>query len=107
MLGDLLAILLLCFLLFLFWQSRRQAELAQRAIARKCDCMQLQVVSVALATHRFTRSERRVWLRSRYQFEFSSTGDDCYIGQLDMWGFQVVKFHFPIHRVPDNEHIYH
>ncbi|POF55545.1 hypothetical protein CRN58_29460, partial [Vibrio vulnificus] len=34
MVGDLFAILGLCFFCFLFWQQRRQSELAKAAIAR-------------------------------------------------------------------------
>ncbi|MDG2708212.1 DUF3301 domain-containing protein, partial [Vibrio parahaemolyticus] len=37
MIGDLLAILGLCFFCYLFWQQRRQAELAKVAITRKCE----------------------------------------------------------------------
>lgn len=47
MIGDLLAILLLAFGCFIFWQQRKQSELAKAAIKRKCDQLNLQLVSVS------------------------------------------------------------
>ncbi|WP_154807096.1 DUF3301 domain-containing protein, partial [Vibrio cholerae] len=34
-----------------------------------------------------------------YLFEFSSLGDDCYQGQLEMRGFRTVGFALPPHRM--------
>lgn len=52
MIGDLLAILGLCFFCFLFWQQRRQSELAKVAISRKCEQLDLQLVSIAFGAHK-------------------------------------------------------
>ncbi|MFA0122993.1 DUF3301 domain-containing protein, partial [Vibrio sp. 10N.261.48.A2] len=46
MIDNLVAILMLCFFCFLFWQQRRQSELAKAAIARKCKELDLQLLSV-------------------------------------------------------------
>ncbi|GAK86978.1 hypothetical protein JCM19238_4587 [Vibrio ponticus] len=52
MITDLLAILLLCLVCMLFWQQRRQSELAKIAIQRKCDQLDLQLISTALKAHK-------------------------------------------------------
>lgn len=99
MLGDLLAILLLSLGCFLFWQQRRQAELAKAAISRKCEQLDLQLISVAFGRHKFKTPEGLWRWHTVYWFEFSALGDDCYQGELQMIGFRLSAFHFPPHRM--------
>ncbi|MGL6261071.1 DUF3301 domain-containing protein [Vibrio sp. WXL103] len=99
MIGDLLAILGLSLLCFAFWQQRRQAELAKTAIQRKCDQLDLQLVSIALGAHRFKTPAGRWRWHTVYQFEFSALGDDCYTGELTMIGFRPMNFALPPHRM--------
>lgn len=64
MIGDLLAILGLCFFCFLFWQQRRQSELAKVAISRKCEQLDLQLVSIAFGAHKLkTQTESGVGIQ--------------------------------------------
>lgn len=91
-------ILLLSLFCFLFWQQSRQNEEAKRYISAKCESLGLQVVSIARAGHRFRNNGRWYW-HTRYQFEFSSQGDDCYEGYLDMVGFRAISFWVPPHRI--------
>lgn len=64
MIGDLLAILGLCFFCYLFWQQRRQAELAKAAITRKCEQLDLQLISIAFGAHKLkTQTESGVGIR--------------------------------------------
>lgn len=99
MLGDLLAILLLSLGCFLFWQQRRQAELAKAAISRKCEQLDLQLISVAFGRHKFKTLEGFWRWHTVYWFEFSALGDDCYQGELQMIGFRPSAFHLPPHRM--------
>ena len=99
MLGDLFAILALAFGCFLFWQQRRQAELAKTIAIKKCKQLDLQLVSVALKGHKLKTPDGRWRWHSVYQFEFSSLGDDCYQGRLIMQGFQLMKVDLPPHRM--------
>ncbi|WP_394247978.1 DUF3301 domain-containing protein [Vibrio profundi] len=102
MIGDLLAILLLCFCCFIFWQQRRQSELAKAAVARKCKQLDLQLLSVAFSGHKFKMRYEltHVWKwHTVYQFEFSSLGDDCYKGELIMVGFRPMHFELQPHRM--------
>ncbi|MDC0610440.1 DUF3301 domain-containing protein [Vibrio sp.] len=91
-------ILLLSLFCYLFWQQSKQNEVARRQIGIKCESLGLQVISVARAGHRFKRGDQWFW-HTRYQFEFSSTGDDCYTGYLDMVGFRAQSFWIPPHRM--------
>ncbi|MBN3491551.1 DUF3301 domain-containing protein [Vibrio neptunius] len=99
MIGDLLAILGLAFGCFLFWQQRRQAELAKSIAASKCKQLDLQLISVALKGHKLKTPDGLWRWHSVYQFEFSSLGDDCYQGKLIMQGFRLMKVDLPPHRM--------
>ena len=99
MITDLLAILLLCLVCMLFWQQRRQSELAKIAIQRQCDQLDLQLISTSLKAHKLKTPEGIWRWHSVYLFEFSSLGDDCYQGELIMIGFRVMRFHIPPHRM--------
>ncbi|NAZ46017.1 DUF3301 domain-containing protein [Vibrio toranzoniae] len=102
MIDNLLAILMLCFFCFLFWQQRRQSELAKTAIARKCKELDLQLLSVAFSGHKLKiRHElTTIWRwNTVYQFEFSALGDDCYQGKLTMVGFRSMRFELQPHRM--------
>lgn len=99
MISDLLAILALALVCFVFWQQRRQAELAKGIAARKCEQMELQLISVALKGHKLKTPDGSWRWHSVYQFEFSSLGDDCYQGTLIMQGFHLAKFDLPPHRM--------
>ncbi len=95
---NLLAILLVFIIAFVFWQQRRQAEIARQAVKRKCQQLNLQLVSVAFAAHKIKTPAGRWRWHTLYHFEFSSLGDDCYQGELIMRGFQVVDFNLPAYR---------
>ncbi len=99
MIVDLLTILAVSFGCLLFWQQRRQAEVAKTAIDHKCRQLDLQLVSVALGSHKLKTPEGIWRFHTVYQFEFSSLGDDCYQGKLIMNGFRPVSFDLPAHRL--------
>ncbi|EOB1224311.1 DUF3301 domain-containing protein [Vibrio cholerae] len=99
MIGDLLLILVLCFAGFLFWQQRHQAEIAKQTIQRHCDKLDLQLLNVAFGQHKFKTPSGQWRWHTIYLFEFSSLGDDCYQGQLEMRGFRTVGFALPPHRM--------
>ncbi|CAK1702597.1 MULTISPECIES: DUF3301 domain-containing protein [Vibrio] len=102
MIDNLLAILFLCFFCFLFWQQRRQSELAKAAIARKCKELDLQLLSVAFSGHKLKMRHEltTIWRwHTVYQFEFSALGDDLYQGKLIMVGFRSMRFELQPHRM--------
>lgn len=97
--SNLIGILILFGICFVFWQQRRQSEIAKAAITNKCKQLELQLVSVAFGRHQLKHPDGRWNWITTYQFEFSSLGDDCYQGTLTMKGFKPLKFHLPPHRV--------
>lgn len=99
MIGDLLAILGLVLVCFVFWQQRRQGEIAKAVAARKCEQLDLQLVSVALKGHKLKTPEGIWRWHTLYQFEFSSLGDDCYQGEIIMRGFHLLRVNLPPHRM--------
>ncbi|USD65891.1 DUF3301 domain-containing protein [Vibrio sp. SCSIO 43136] len=99
MIGDLFAILGLVLFCALFWQQRRQSELAKAAIAHRCKKLELQLLSVAFKGHKMRHKDGRLGWHTLYQFEFSSLGDDCYQGELVMVGFAPTWFNLPAYRV--------
>ncbi|OEF23935.1 DUF3301 domain-containing protein [Vibrio rumoiensis] len=104
MITDLLMILLVAFLAFLFWQQRRQSEIARTAISRHCEQLNLQLLSTSLLKYQFKLPDGRFQFHALYQFEFSARGDDYYQGQLIMIGFKAAKFMLPPYRIVDSEY---
>lgn len=103
MITDLLMILVVVFIAFLFWQQRRQSELAHKAIARHCEQLDLQLLSVSLLRYQLRLPDGRFRFHSLYQFEFSARGDDYYQGRAIMIGFKAAKFMLPPYRIVDND----
>lgn len=95
----LLATLGLLLVGYLFWQQDRQSERAKAAITRQCQKWDLQLLNVSLQGHKL-KTPDGVWRwHSVYLFEFSSLGDDCYQGQLQMQGLTVMDIQFPPYRM--------
>lgn len=97
--AEMLAILLLMALAALFWQQRRQAELAWQYLRRYCQHHDLQLLSVARSQRKWNRQP---WgLQTHYLFEFSSDGESRYQGCLIMQGLHAVKVDLPPYRMPN------
>jgi hypothetical protein len=99
MVDNLLAILGVSLGCFLFWQQRRQSELAKSAIIKHCKQLDLQLLSVAFKAHKLRTPQGNFKWYTQYQFEFSALGDDYYQGQLVMRGFRPVTFNLPPYRI--------
>ncbi len=97
-------ILAVAFIAFLFWQQRRQSELAYQAVKRHCEHLDLQVLSVSFFRYRFQLPDGRFRFHSVYQFEFSARGDDYYQGRMIMIGFKAAKFMLPPYRLVENSY---
>lgn len=96
----------LTFLVFLgawYWlQARERKELALKAAARHCDELALKLLddSVVLQSLRLQRNAAgRSCLVRHYRFDFTSTGEERYQGELILAGKQVVSIKLPPHRV--------
>ncbi|GAD88989.1 hypothetical protein VHA01S_014_00140 [Vibrio halioticoli NBRC 102217] len=96
---HLLAILGCAILLTLFWQHRRQAELAKVAISRHCKQLELQIVSISSGSHRIRYPDGKLGWHTVFCFEFSALGDDCYHGELTMHGMRLAHFYTQPYRI--------
>lgn len=99
---NLLGIMLLALVSYLFWQQRRQAELAQQCIHQRCEQLGLQLLSIARGNHRVKDLKGRWYWHTVYWFEFSADGVDAYQGYMIMKGFRAAGFHIPPHRMPES-----
>lgn len=88
-----------------YWSSAKKLqELAYHAVTQRCQQLQLQMLDqyVALQSIRLGRGAlgHRHLIRT-YGFEFSSTGNDRYCGQIILAGQQIESIQFDAYRLPD------
>ncbi|KJF96680.1 DUF3301 domain-containing protein [Photobacterium leiognathi] len=100
---NLLGILLVAIIAFLFWQQRRQTELAQYFIEQRCKNMGLQLLSFARGKHKLKDHHGKWGWRTVFIFEFSADGHDAYQGYLEMKRLRASHFFIPPHRLPEGE----
>ncbi|MGL5335805.1 MAG: DUF3301 domain-containing protein [Enterovibrio sp.] len=94
MIGDLIAILITVCVLFLFWQQRRQSEIAKAYITQRCEQHDLQLLSIARGKYRF-KATLPFTIMTEYHFEFSVNGTHCYQGLAVMHGLQLQHVQIP------------
>lgn len=93
-----------------FWQAHGIREIALRATRLYCQRESLQLLddSVALRALWLKRDRRGRWRFWRgYQFDFTVTGDERYVGRTVTLGKLVESVQVPPHRMPDDEHTLH
>ncbi len=100
---NLLGILLVAIIAFLFWQQRQQTELAQYFIEQRCKNMGLQLLSFARGKHKLKDRHGEWGWRTVFIFEFSADGHDAYQGYLEMKRLRASHFFIPPHRLPEGE----
>lgn len=98
---EVLALLLLCLVIWLFWQTRIMAEKAKRAIDEYCESYGLQVLAIARTKLQPSRNEQGhfCW-KATYQFEFSSDGESYYLGYAILNGIKLLSIDTPAYRQP-------
>ncbi|NGN99760.1 DUF3301 domain-containing protein [Grimontia sp. S25] len=99
MTADLFWILLIAIVASLFWQQRRQSELAKNYIVRRCQQTNVQLISIARGSHSFGRPKGPLDIQTRYYFEFSVNGLDCYQGYAVMKGMRIKEIYMPAYPV--------
>ena len=86
-------------------RAREQKELAIHATARRCEELSLKLLdqTVALKRTRLARDAKgRIRVLRVYVFDFTSSGEDRYQGEIELMGWQVLAIRFPPHRVNDS-----
>ena len=97
---DILLLAVLLVVCWFFWQLRKMAELAKLKSSERCEELNLQLLNIARTEVAPARDPQgHLCLKAVYQFEFSSNGEDSYLGTLVLTGEQVMKIDFPPYRV--------
>ncbi|MDD1795233.1 DUF3301 domain-containing protein [Enterovibrio makurazakiensis] len=101
MIADLIWIIVIAIAASLFWQQRRQSELAKQFIQRRCQQIEVQLISIARGSHRFGWPKGPLNIQTRYYFEFSVNGIDCYQGYATMRGMRLQDVYMPAYPIQE------
>ncbi len=93
--GNLLWILFIAFALAWFWQQRRQSEFAKRFIQQRCETVDVQLLSIARGSQTYGWPKGPINIQTRYYFEFSANGADCFQGHAVMKGMRLQEIYMP------------
>jgi hypothetical protein len=100
---NLLVVLVLCLLAFYWWHSGDFKALAMVFATRHCEQFNLQLLDQSMVIKGLW-AERNVggslFVRRRYQFEFSSTGEQRYLGLLTMVGSKLKSIDTETYHLP-------
>lgn len=103
-LTALIWITLLAVVALLWWQNLKARELALKQVKRYCERETLQLLdqSVALRGLSIIRNPQngQLSLKRRYGFEFTSTGDERYQGNIELLGGRLLHIEVEAHRIP-------
>ena len=97
-------IVIMCFaaVCLVWWKAREAQERALRAARAYCEKMGLQLLDecVVQSHWRFKRGQHgRIEMERHYEFEFTSTGNDRYFGQVTMHGAKLHYVNVEPHRL--------
>jgi hypothetical protein len=101
---ELVSIVLLAALAWLWYDSVQVREIAVRAARQACSASGFQFLdeTVAIAKLRFARDEDgRLLLQRTYFFEYSDTGDNRRPGSVEMLGPRITAMNIGLHLVVD------
>ena len=96
---DIVLLMVIFVVALQFWRIRAISEQAKHYLTRYCEQHGLQLISIARSKTRFTRIEGKIDWYNEFTFEFSSTGEDRYQGELSMSGLRVLKTDLPAYRI--------
>lgn len=102
---SLRSIVLTLVVIFLGWYWLRAREIKDQclhAAARYCENLSLKLLdeSVALSSIKFVRNQSgSFFLKRRYNFDFTSNGEDRYKGEITLIGRKVEQIKLEPHRI--------
>jgi len=101
-LSDLFWLALTASLCLLWWHNLKIREYATRQVSDYCRQQNIQLLDESIALKSMSPRRNRqgnLELVRCYQFNFTSTGDERYQGQVRLSGRRVVAFELPPHRI--------
>lgn len=86
-----------------WWKTQGVRQFAYQAARRRCDELGLQLLDQSIMLHgiAFRRAPSgSLSVVRRFVFEFSTTGDQRYSGEVQMLGASVYRIEFEPHKFP-------
>ena len=105
-LGNIILLLIAAFVLQYWWQSGEFKGRAMQFAAQHCQQLGIQLLdqSMVIKGYWLVRSDRGTWMiRRRYSFEFTSTGQQRYQGNLVLMGFKLDSIQLEAYQLPDGQ----
>jgi len=93
-------------LALLWWHNLKIRDLALTHAKRMCKRESLQLLDQSVSFKSIKPvlyPKTLIAIERTYRFEFSSTGDERYIGTIKLRGQYLLGFDLPPYRVPDEE----
>ena len=88
----------------LWWQNLKAREMALKQVKRYCEREALQLLDQSVALRRLSMARNpqtgQLGIKRRYGFEFTSTGDERYQGNVELFGSRLLRIEVDAHRVP-------
>ncbi len=87
-----------------WWQSGVYKGRARQLAQAHCEALGLQLLDQSMVIVGFwpvRDDDGRLIFRRRYQFEFSSTGDQRYRGRLALHGLRLAHIELETYQLPD------
>ncbi len=97
---DLIGLLIIVMLSVIWWQGITSKQIALKAVKRYCLNLDIQLLDDSVALQRVSLqrdSNGTTRLHRVYLFEFSSTGEQRYRGQLVLSGGRVQNIESDVH----------
>ena len=100
---NLLVLLTLCLLVFYWWHSGDFKAIAMGFATQHCEQFSLQLLDQSMVIKGLwavRNVDGALSVRRRYQFEFSSTGEQRYLGLLTMAGSKLKSIDTEAYQLP-------
>ncbi|MBB3047529.1 hypothetical protein FHR99_001795 [Litorivivens lipolytica] len=109
-LSDIALLLLVVLLGYYFWQAQGVRDIALRATRLYCQRENLQLLDDSIALRalwvkRDPKGRFRLW--RGYQFEFTVSGEERYVGRTVTLGRFIEGIQVSPHRMPDDDRTLH
>ncbi|MBU2879637.1 MULTISPECIES: DUF3301 domain-containing protein [Alteromonadaceae] len=98
-LTDILVLFIIAAIAFQFWRIRGISEQAKVYLEKYCEINGLQLISIARSKTKVIFHKAKLDWYTEFSFEFSSTGEERYLGLLKMRGVSVDDVNVPAYRI--------
>ncbi len=103
-LGNIILLALLGFILHYWWQSGEYKGRALRLASQHCQQLGLQLLDQSMVIKGYWPMRLQsgsLVIRRRYNFEFTSTGQQRYCGKLVLLGFKLESIELETYQLPE------